>query len=279
MPLALTVPAVLVLATSPRAAAAHPDHGPTLGERSLSLELHPSGAKLVYGLTFTDRFGLKLRLSADADRDGRLDDSERSRAASALAASVREGCRLLLDGTEVQPTWAEPYLGPAEGPIRPDPLAFELTGRVPLAGGRHRVTIEDRTELEGIYRTAVRIRAEPGVDLVAAGRGWEPSRLERSIVILDLPSPTAPPPRVVTAEVVLPGAGESPAPVSAPVVVATVVAIALLTVGLWGRLRRGPGRPERRPEPKRRAARGRDEPDARAGGDRATEGRTGSHEP
>jgi len=190
---------ILSLGEATKEALAHPDHGPTMGERYLRLEVDEDRARLVYGLTYTARFGRNVRAARDQNSDGRIDEGEHSAIAREHARSIGAGVEARVDGQVQTISWAETYVGPVDGPITATPLAIESSGTIALDSEATHLSIHDGAEFEGVYRTSAEIEAVRGVELTAAGRGLEPSGRVVRTTFLDMPSAGQPAVRVLSA--------------------------------------------------------------------------------
>lgn len=248
------IPSVLLMLAllRPGGAGAHPNHGPTLGERYATLSIGGGSGRLVYGLTFTSPHGLGERREADTDGDGRISEAERCARASAFVAAVGRAVVAEVDGRRTRLAWGEPFYGPADA-VRAGPLAVEVVATFDLPAGSRRVSLEDRAEFEGIYRTTVSIDAGPGVEIARAGRGTAPRDVERRLVFIDLPSAEPPSPRGVTVFLEREGRRDSP---GLPWAFGAVGCVSLVLLALALAARRRRSRRERRPAKGRRAPRG-----------------------
>lgn len=249
----LVVALTLILvaaALARRPAEAHPNHGPSGGERYLKMAAEPREVRLVYGLTITARFARTIRSRFDQDRDGLVDEQEGRRFGRELLERLERGVTATVDGTPLELEWEAPVTIRLAGPVGSGPLAVEVTSRPEMSPGVHLVTLRDRVEFEGIYRTTANITAAPEVELLRAGRGPSPGNLRPREVFLDLPSEGPPAPRRLALEARFPGgAPPSPAPEARwgiPVGAAVGVSVLVLGVLWWRRRRRGrvtgPGR-------------------------------------
>ena len=193
---------------SPLPAHAHLGHVVLSAERYLKLEVSPEGARVVVSLTLGANEARRVLAAADADADGTLTQPE----ADAYMAQWGEGLATDLpvevDGELVDVVWAEPFLDPV-GPIRSLPATVEMVARVPVSGGRHRVTFRDRMRREAFDRTDVAFRARDGAEIEASGLGEAPTGIVRELafgaqvgaappeegftVIVRLPEPEGPP--------------------------------------------------------------------------------------
>ena len=196
---------VLLVLICTATAQAHPNHGPSWGERYLKLDVAADGVRVVYGVTFVSRFGRKVRTLADADRNGRVDGGELELYGEAVTKRLAGDVQLTVAGDEKNLEWSAPFLGGLGGPLRGGPVTLETTAKVPLQPGTIRLLLEDGAEFDGIYRTTASIAVAPEVALIKGGRGPAPPGKRSRLVFLDLPSEGVPPPRVVTALVELPG--------------------------------------------------------------------------
>lgn len=184
---------------------AHPNHGPSWGERYLKLEISPGHARVVYGLTFSARYGRQIREIADRDDDGVITRNETNQFGASFTKGLTADVLLDIDDEPRAVAWSPPFVATLQGKLRRGPVALETAAKVKLAPGLHRIVITESAEFEGIYRTTVKIVETEGVKLLRAGRGSHPRGTEHRLVFLDLPYEGPPSPRVVSVEVELPG--------------------------------------------------------------------------
>lgn len=228
---------------------AHPNHGATLGERYLKLDVRGDRVRVVYGLTYAARHGATVKGTADADGDGRVDDEESRRHGEVLRRAIKTGVNLLIDGVPAPLDWTPPFLGQLQGPVALGPVAVETTAEVTLSPGIHIVILEDRAEFAGIYRTTTTTVVAPDVELRRAGRGRAPRATTRRLIFMDLPTPGTPPARVISAEVGVPEEAATSAPSSWALALggtaAAIVMLMLVAGGLRMLSARGRGSPAR----------------------------------
>lgn len=190
---------------APGSSEAHPNHGPSLGERYLKLELRDDRLRVVYGLTYAARHGQRVRAQADADGNGMVTAEEERSHGDECRQQVSEAVKLTIDGRVRALAWNDPFLNAFTGPVASGPATIELTTEIPLGPGAHRLVLEDSAEFLGIYRTTTAIVVRDQAELLKAGKGRSPSGRDRRFVFMDLPSPGAPPTRIFTVEARLPG--------------------------------------------------------------------------
>jgi hypothetical protein len=186
-------------------ASAHPNHGPSWGERYLKLEATADGVRVVYGLTVSARFGHQLRTATDSDRNGDVDEAEVATFGRNFAERLSKNVVLEVDDLAREEIWATPFTAGLGGPSAQGPIAVETSTTIEVPPGLHKVTIDDRAEFDGIYRTTAKIMAAPGVEIARAGKGRVPGAQELRLVFLDLPEDGPAPPRVITLELSVPG--------------------------------------------------------------------------
>lgn len=197
---------VLIMAwSSPsREVGAHPNHGPAWGERYLKLEISSEGARVVYGLTFSARYGIKVRRMADEDRDGVITTSESEHFGARFIEGLERDVRFDVDESRRHLSFSSPFVAGLESPRGRGPVALESAAKLSLNPGSRRFVLTDASEFEGIYRTTAKLVVSDDVKMIRCGRGPRPARKELRLVFLDLPEEGAPPPRIITAEVELP---------------------------------------------------------------------------
>lgn len=184
---------------------AHPNHGPSWGERYLKLEMSSEHLRVVYGLTFNARYGRQVRDIADTDDDGVITPVESVRYGKRFTKILSRDFELFVDDETCDVEWSRPFVATLEGQLRRGPVAFETAAKLELAPGRHQLLCTDRAEFEGIYRTTAKLVVGEEVKLLRAGRGPQPRRKELRLVFLDLPDESPPSPRVMSIELELPG--------------------------------------------------------------------------
>jgi hypothetical protein len=165
---ALLVNLALLLA---RPAVAHPEFSPTEVNRYARFDLiSTSELRLAYTIMVGSGPALALRAEADANHDGRLDDSETGALGARLAARVRAALTLQVDGAAVVPRFDEPVVGLAGPEVAPSPFSVDLVARIPCPGAPpHVVRLDDRADEDG--ELEVRIEEAPGTRLVGAHQG------------------------------------------------------------------------------------------------------------
>lgn len=223
---------------------AHPNHGPSWGERYLKLEATADGVRVVYGVTVSARFSHQLRAAADADRDGDVNGAEVAAFGASFAERLSRHVVLALDERARDEVWATPFTAGLGGRSARGPIAVETSTSIAVPPGRHKVTLDDRAEFDGIYRTTAKILAAPGVAIAKSGKGPSPRAQDRRLVFLDLPEDGPAPPRIITIELAIPGSSGPEVPGWAVwLVVGGGGLVAAIAVGLWRRRRRvtGPG--------------------------------------
>ncbi|MAC28421.1 MAG: hypothetical protein CMH59_18390, partial [Myxococcales bacterium] len=220
--------ALIVLGALP--AAAHLGHVVTRAERYLKLDAEPEGVRLVVSLTLGPRETVRVMRAADADGDEVVTQAEADAYMAQWGEGLLEDLPVEVDGEPRAVAWGEPYFAPI-GPVQAVNGAVEMVAHVPLAGGRHRVTLRDRMRIETFDRTDVAFEAQPGATLVACGAGAEPEEVEARFAYVERNAPEQ-----LTTIVEVPGA---PEPASAlPYVLAGGAVLVLGLVGWLAVLRR-----------------------------------------
>ena len=177
---------------------AHPNHGPTLGERYLKLDLADHRVRIVYGLTYGSRTAAAIRTVSDTNGDGVVDASEAEARGRALIERLTAKVRIEARGRELAIRWRPPFIVGLAGPGARGPITMEAVGRTELPTGTERIVVRDRAEFEGVYRTVATVATDGTVTLLRAGEGENPSTLQRRVAYLDLPEDGPPPPRIFT---------------------------------------------------------------------------------
>lgn len=151
-------------------AAAHPQYSPTRSNRYLKLALSGGGtARLVWSLMVGEAPALEIRRQADANGDGSVDEGELSGYAERLAAAVRAGLSVEVDGRRAAVTWEPPIVGLSDRRVGPLPFAVDVGGRVDFGPGvSHQARLEDRTAVDALGESELRIEEGPGTKVVAA---------------------------------------------------------------------------------------------------------------
>jgi hypothetical protein len=220
-------------------ASAHPNHGPSWGERYLKIDAAADGVRVVYGITVSARFGNQLRASADADRNGQVDEGEVTTFGRGFADRLAKNVVLEVGGRASEEAWATPFIAGIGGRGARGPIAIETSTSVALPPGTQKLTIDDRAEFDGIYRTTAKISAAPGIALLKSGKGRAPSAQDLRLVFLDLPEDGPAPPRIITVELSVPGGERNGLAVWGIVVAAGVgFVVVVIAVALRRRRRR-----------------------------------------
>jgi hypothetical protein len=187
------------------AAWGHPNHGPSWGERYLKIDASTGGVRVVYGLTISARHGVQLRSMADRNRDGDVDQAEVEAFAESYTSRLSKNVGIRVDDRELDESWVTPFSAGLAGVGARGPVALETSTVLEVPPGVHVVSIEDRAEFEGIYRTTAKVVATEGVSIIRCGKGTSPSARDLRLVFLDLPDDGPPPPRIMTTEIAFPG--------------------------------------------------------------------------
>ncbi len=181
----------LVLASS---ASAHPEFAPTRTNRYVKVSLVGGGAlRIAYTVLIGEVPAAAQRRLADANGDGAVSADEARAWADRLAAEVRKGLSLDVDGAPATVTWDPPVVGGFENPaVGPIPFSVDLIGhaRAGRVEGQarqsgllqgppaHAVRYDDATPLPEVGDTEVRLEEGPGTKLTAAYRARDDGKLQ-----------------------------------------------------------------------------------------------------
>ena len=179
-------------ASSPGPARAHPQFAPTGSNRYLKITLlGKGGVRLAYTVLVGEVPALAARKAADANGDGTLDAAEQAAAAARLERLVDEGLLVEVDGARQRPRWEPPTAGfSTDTRVGPIPFSIDLVGRIEPGGGEHRLRLEDRTPLDALLETEIRLEEGPGTHLIGGWQGREDGG-RQSRFLFQGPAPSA----------------------------------------------------------------------------------------
>ncbi len=159
---------------------AHLGHVVLRAERYLKFDAEPDGVRLVVSLTLGPQETMRIAEAADANQDGEITAQEADAYMLQWGEGLLTDLPVFVDGEPVEVQWGEPFYDPI-GPIRPVPGAVEMVAHVPLSGGRHRVSMDDKMRVEAFDRTDVAFEGQPGTTTVFSGAGDEPNEWVRGL--------------------------------------------------------------------------------------------------
>ena len=168
-------PLALVLSLAPTRALAHPEGTPAKTNRYLQITLLEARARLAYTILVGERPAFFLRQAADANRDGRLDASERGKLLDTLAGAVEKSLEIRLDGRSVPLRFAERD-AVGDDAVAAHALGVDLFAYVEAGPGTHDLIVHDRYEPRDEGESEVTFEASPGVELRATHTGRDGSR-------------------------------------------------------------------------------------------------------
>lgn len=223
---------------------AHPLHGPSWGERYMTIRAESDKLHVVYGFSINQRFGRKVRQSADLNSDGFVDDAEVSSFSQKLQKDISSNVRFFLDSRPHSLDWDEPYLGSLKGRTVRGPIAIEFSAVVETSQPTHKIFAEDSYEFEGIYRTTIRFDKAHDVILKSSGKQGDSQGKKNRIAYIDLPSAGPPQKRTLYAEFQYPHRRDSSKDSIVRWVVIGTISISLFFLVVIAIYRRftGPGR-------------------------------------
>jgi hypothetical protein len=166
-------------------ASAHPEFSPITTNRYLKLDLVSGDeVRLAYSVMFGAGPALAERRQADANGDGRVDDTESQAMGRRLQAQVAAKLKVTVDGQPAALTFEAPAVGLAGAEVGPSPFSVDLVARLACPGGgpSHVVVLDDGTELPQLGETEIRVEESPRTRLLESHRGAGPGAREPRIV-------------------------------------------------------------------------------------------------
>lgn len=152
---------------------AHPEYAPSTVNHYVKFDLvAPGELRIAYTVMVGPAPAALWRRDADADGNGRIDDTESRAIGERARAAVAKGVVLRVDGKAVTPAFEAPLVGLAGAEVAPSPLSVDLIARVPLAGAAaHTVLYDDATVEPMLGESEVLVEESPATRLVASHRG------------------------------------------------------------------------------------------------------------
>lgn len=175
-----TTAAVVALAAVASGAHAHPEFNPTRTSRYIKLSLVGGGAvRVAYTVLIGEVPAAAQRKAADINGDGTIDAAEARGWADRLAADVKRGLAIDVDGAPAHLVWDAPVVGGLEdGRLGPYPFSVDLIAHVETGRGKHTVRYDDATPLPEVGDTEVRIEEGPGTALLGAWRARDDGKIQ-----------------------------------------------------------------------------------------------------
>lgn len=153
---------------------AHPSFSQNENNRYIKLTAMTDRVRLAYTILYGPLPAVLARRQADANGDQRIDAREGDAFAAGRAAAVTEQLRVEIDGAAVPVDFVDVIAGLDDGLVTTAPFAVDLVAYLPVAAGRqvaHKVTFDDRSELDRLGETELLIEEAADVRLVSSSRG------------------------------------------------------------------------------------------------------------
>ncbi len=242
---ACVIPFLVVILAPISSTSAHSNHGPTLGERYLKLDISVERVRTIYGLTYGSKHAAGIRSAADGDSDGVVSAEESETYGQLLLEQLVAEVSLDINGEPTVVRWGGPVIIGLAGAGARGPVTIEVTGSTDLPPGTERFVLRDSAEFDGVYRTTATLATTNEVTLIRGGEGLEPRTCLRRVAYLDFPEDGPPPARILSALVRGPAVAEplqtrswSRGSVSTHVWGAGLLLSAVVVMIVWRRRRR-----------------------------------------
>jgi hypothetical protein len=169
---ALVVAVIAVIVCGGRAVA-HPEFAPQTVNRYIKFDLvAPDRARLAYTIMVGAAPAAAARARADANHDGRVDESEARALGETLRGVIGSGVMLTVDGKKVAPAFDAPVVGLAGDAVAPSPFSVDLVAMLPCPGAPpHTIGFDDAPADPLGGETEIRIEESPATRLVTSHRG------------------------------------------------------------------------------------------------------------
>jgi hypothetical protein len=164
--------AVIVIAS---AAVARAHVVPSLDDNNRYLKLTPLGdrVRLAYTVYLGEVPGAAARRELDRDHDGRISDDEAHAFGDKLAAQVKAGLAVTIDGAAVPVVWNQVDVGLGEPVTAAGSFSVDLIAWLCLPGGgaSHTLVLKDTFAVPRPGETELRVEDTPGVHVDVARLG------------------------------------------------------------------------------------------------------------
>jgi len=173
----LTGLACVVIVATGGAVRAHTGHPILRAERTIKFEaVGDEGLRIVVTVNYGGEQMLRMARRADENSDGVVDDSEVAEFMDDWSDELRDDLPVHVDGERVRPRFVRPFFEPA-GPVSIRPGTLEIVATIPLAAGRHEVSLEDDMRADDFDRTDVMFEVTSEATLVASGPSATPTEV------------------------------------------------------------------------------------------------------
>ena len=164
--------AVIVIAW---AATARAHVAPSMDDNNRYLKLTPLGdrVRLAYTVYLGEVPGAAARRDLDRDHDGKISDDEAHAFGDTIAAQVKAGLTVTIDGAAVPVVWNQVDVGLGEPVTAAGSFSIDLIAWLCLPGGgaSHTLVLRDKVALPRPGETELRVEDTPGVHVDRARLG------------------------------------------------------------------------------------------------------------